>query len=164
MKAADSAGPDRCYRRPAGSNRAAVVLLSNSMHYWCLVTGPWAPIARLGRCAIVRRYRRHGRRRDAPKTPHIRYHPSPSIHAPIQPSILPSYPSLSLFTHRYQNKEYQKKLMHISDLETVLPDGSNGIFLTAADALHQSHQTQSEIIVMLYTMLYTIQSLSCCIQ
>lgn len=48
--------------RPTGSNRNAVVLLSNSMHYWCLVTGPRVPIARHGRCAIVRRY---WRRRDA---------------------------------------------------------------------------------------------------
>lgn len=48
--------------RTSGSNRAAVVLLSNSMHYWCLVTGPKAPIAPVGRCAIVQRYRRRTRR------------------------------------------------------------------------------------------------------
>lgn len=59
MKAGNSVGPDRCYSGSIGSNRVAVVLLSNSMHYWCLVTGPGTPIASVGLWAIVPRYRRY---------------------------------------------------------------------------------------------------------
>lgn len=69
-----AADPGSVLAGTCGSNRDAVVLLSNSMHYWCLVTGPPGPIASFGRCAIVRRYRRQPRRHHdvgAPERPQL---------------------------------------------------------------------------------------------